>query len=370
MSPQTTEIESLAHFDAAIGRTTKLHGWFVQSVDLSERQEVLAAADVQGTIFLGCTFAPGQAAELSARDAFVFPTLPEVPFDPYRSNLYTAEDLYGAGSYGDGMDAGVYAWSQQAHRHHDLRSTLAIALHDHAITDALDEATHHVPRERVVGVMGGHALLRDSPGYADAVRLGCQLTTAGRTVLTGGGPGAMEAANLGAYLSGHVASSAEEVVTEALAMLATAPDFHAGLDPWAAAAMDVRRRWIPGRAGHSIGIPTWFYGHEPPNAFATEIAKYFTNALREDTLLARCRGGIVYLPGAAGTVQEVFQAVTENYYAADPADIAPMVLVDREHWTERLPVWPLLQSLGRDREMSTMIHCVDTVSDAAQVLLN
>ena len=43
-------------------------------------------------------------------------------------------------------------------------------------------------------------------------------------------------------------------------------------------------------------------------------------------MLARCRGGIIYLPGAAGTVQEVFQAVTENYYAADAALIAPMVL--------------------------------------------
>ena len=32
----------------------------------------------------------------------------------------------------------------------------------------------------------------------------------------------------------------------------------------------------------SLGVPTWFYGHEPPNLFATRIAKFFTNALRED----------------------------------------------------------------------------------------
>ena len=48
--------------------------------------------------------------------------------------------------------------------------------------------------------------------------------------------------------------------------------------------------------------------------FATSIAKYFSNALREDVLLSRARGGIIYLPGAAGTVQEIFQAVTPNYY--------------------------------------------------------
>ena len=49
--------------------------------------------------------------------------------------------------------------------------------------------------------MGGHALLRTDSTYRAAVELGARLTEAGRTVLTGGGPGAMEAANLGAYLS-------------------------------------------------------------------------------------------------------------------------------------------------------------------------
>ena len=79
----------------------------------------------------------------------------------------------------------------------------------------------------------------------------------------------------------------------------------------------MRDRWPPAEAGRSLSIPTWFYGHEPSNLFATGIAKYFANALREDTLLHRCRGGIVYLAGQAGTVQEIFQAVTENFYAAD-----------------------------------------------------
>src|SRR5699024_437859 len=83
----------------------------------------------------------------------------------------------------------------------------------------------------------------------------------------------------------------------------------------------------------------------------------------------RCRGGIIYLPGAAGTVQEVFQAVTENYYAADAGRIAPLVLVGRQHWTESLPVWPLLQALGRRRAMGAHIHCVDTVAEAVTTLV-
>jgi hypothetical protein len=51
-------------------------------------------------------------------------------------------------------------------------------------------------------------------------------------------------------------------------------------------------------------------------------------------------------------VQEIFQAVTENFYAADSTEIAPMVLVGVDYWTEQLPAWPLLQRLAADRPMA------------------
>ena len=70
--------------------------------------------------------------------------------------------------------------------------------------------------------MGGHALLRTDDTYRSAVELGARLTGAGRTVLTGGGPGAMEAANLGAYLSPW-----PDALDEALTILATAPAYAA-----------------------------------------------------------------------------------------------------------------------------------------------
>ncbi len=50
--------------------------------------------------------------------------------------------------------------------------------------------------------MGGHAVARDDPAYAQTARLAWRLGST-LVVATGGGPGAMEAANLGAYLSGH-----------------------------------------------------------------------------------------------------------------------------------------------------------------------
>ena len=79
--------------------------------------------------------------------------------------------------------------------------------------------------------------------------------------------------------------------------------------------------------------------------FANAIAKYFRNPTREAILLEVCDAGIVFLPGAGGTVQEVFQDACENYYA-DESSVAPMVLVGAEYWTETLPAWPLLAAPG------------------------
>jgi predicted Rossmann-fold nucleotide-binding protein len=171
----------------------------------------------------------------------------------------------------------------------------------------------------------------------------------------------MEAANLGAWLSGRDGA----VLDEALAALARVPSYRPAIGAWADAGFAVRDRF-PGGA-ESLGIPTWHYGHEPPNVFATAIAKYFRNATREAILLEVCDGGIVFLPGAAGTVQEVFQDACENYYA-DESAVAPMVLVGREHWTETVPAWPLLHALARGRTMAQRVHLVDTVDEAAQLL--
>ncbi|SDE48418.1 LOG family protein [Auraticoccus monumenti] len=368
MSRRTLDVHDLAEFDQHAAATSTLAGWFLQSVDLTRRSEVLRRLDPAGAVFLGCRMDEADVDSVRARGALVFPRLPGVPFDPYRGALYTAAELYGLGAgpaaWTGSPDAGIYTWWRGHDPEDDLGATLATSLHDHAVSDALDErlAALGVP---AVGVMGGHAVARDSPAYAGAARLGRALATAGRVVLTGGGPGAMEAANLGARMSPH----SEPALQEALALVAPVPRFTPSVDHWAATAAEVLRRWPVDGPARSIGVPTWFYGHEPPNLFADGIAKYFANALREDVLLQRCRAGLVYLPGAAGTVQEIFQAATENYYAADDTQVAPLVLVGREHWTTTLPAWPLLQALGRGRTMAGRLHLVDTVEEALEVLV-
>jgi predicted Rossmann-fold nucleotide-binding protein len=213
--------------------------------------------------------------------------------------------------------------------------------------------------------MGGHATRRGALAYRLAAELGYQLTRAGRLVATGGGPGVMEAANLGSYLS----DGDEAGLTAAIDQLAQAPDF-LDHEPYTAAALAVRRARPAGDLLGGIAIPTWLYGHEPANLFAAAIAKYFSNAIREDTLLRIARGGVVFAPGWAGTVQEVFQTATKAFYRSD-GDSGPLVFLDRAYWTEQVPIASLLAPLlahSPQGDLGRLIHITDEVIDAVAVL--
>lgn len=354
------EIETLEEFDAIVSSRGTLSGFRVQSVDLTDRTRELLTADTSGAVFLGCRMRPDATEKLRADGALLLPPLPGLPFDPYRGHLYTPGDLFASldKGYEATPDALAYAWFQRTKADGDIFASMLRAVHDDSMSDALDELLRGA---RVVGVMGGHAMARGTEEFRGAARLGRALTHAGFTVATGGGPGAMEAANLGAYAAPYD----DAVLDEACELLMSAPSFTPSITDWARAAFEVRTRWPKGN--HSIGIPTWFYGHEPPNAFASHIAKYFANATREDGLLARCNAGVVFLPGAAGTVQEIFDNATPNYYGSR-GEPTPMVLVNRAHWTEKLPAWPLLRSLARERSMEARIALVDRIEEAPEAL--
>lgn len=365
--PHNLEVQDLDSFDRLVSAgAVDMRGWHAQSLDLRGRTGALQRLNVEGAIFLGCTFDDGVEGLLRGRGALIFPRLETVPFNPYRAALYSPQELYAGlpdAPYEALPDARIYQWSIQPGMRHRLDATLASALHDHAIGDALDDMTRTGPfhGRAMVGVMGGHAAQRGSSGFAQAALLGRLLAQDGYVVATGGGPGAMEAANLGAYLS----EVDDDGVQAALDILASVPGFRPSVSAWARAAAAVVERFPGGTP--SLGIPTWFYGHEPPNYFATHIAKYFANAIREAILLELCTGGIVFLPGAAGTVQEIFQDACENYYGAREK-VTPMVLVGRDHWERQYPAWPMLQSLAAGRPMEDRIFLVDTVQEAVEVL--
>lgn len=356
------EIESLDELDCLLDSGHALAGTRLQGLDLAAREARLLAADPRGAVVLGGTLSDRLEQHLRAGGALVFPAVPGLPVDPYRRSLYTPDELYA--NLDDGYlatpDARAYAWWMDRRTRHDVFTTMMRAVHDDSVADALEE---NLGRRRAVGVMGGHAVLRGDPTYRQAARLGWRLARAGTVVLTGGGPGAMEAAALGAALHGHDSERLDQAVDR----LAQVPSFRPDVAAWARVAFAVRHDLGLAGTDATIGIPTWFYGHEPSHVFAGAIAKFFSNAHREDLLLERSTAGLVVLPGAAGTVQEVFQAATRSYYAL-PGTVWPMVLVGIDHWTTVLPVQPLLAALATGREMASRIHLVDTVDEAARLV--
>ncbi|MFF5172506.1 LOG family protein [Micromonospora sp. NPDC000089] len=381
------EIETRAEFDRHHAAGT-LAGLTVQGLrlDLAPVPD-LTGTDVAGTLFVGCRFANREVgADLVRRGANVVPPFSGLPYPTQPGHLYTPDDL--AAGFAEGGFAGMYDTRVYEHfRAHggalpDVREALGQRLHDHGVDNALVDAvrtwlTAHGPQS-VVGVMGGHAVPRGAAAYRMAAVLGRELARADRLVVTGGGPGVMEAANLGAFLAGWPA----EELDAAIDLLAAAPDF-TDHDRYTAAALAVRERYAAAPAvpqqrgpgldwarGGGLAIPTWLYGHEPANLFAGKIAKYFSNAIREDTILRLARGGIVFAPGRAGTVQEVFQAATKTYYGTDGASGA-YVFLDREYWTKELPIESLLRPLFAASpfgDLSTSVHLTDDVREAVRVL--
>jgi predicted Rossmann-fold nucleotide-binding protein len=138
----------------------------------------------------------------------------------------------------------------------------------------------------------------------------------------------------------------DSVLDDALAMLAPAPNYAANPDDYLGRALAVRGQWP--RGGVSLGVPTWVYVDEPTSAFATHIAKYFTNSIREDGLLAIARSGVVYAPGGAGTEQEIFTDTAQNSLTLYKVR-SPMVFFGRQFFEHEHP--ELVAAARRQAEM-------------------
>ncbi|MGY1689459.1 LOG family protein [Geodermatophilus sp. SYSU D01105] len=137
---------------------------------------------------------------------------------------------------------------------------------------------------RAVSVFGSARTPRDSPHYAAGVEIGAALARAGYAVITGGGPGAMEAANRGASESGGLSVG-----------LGIELPFEQELNEWV-----------------DVGI-----------AF-----RYF---FVRKTMFVKYAQAFVILPGGFGTLDELFEALT--LVQTRKVTRFPVVLYGSEYWS-------------------------------------
>ncbi|AFL89314.1 hypothetical protein Terro_3083 [Terriglobus roseus DSM 18391] len=292
-----------------------------------------------------------------------------IPFNPLREDLYTPDALFGAfdpadsTSYERCADIKIlsYFWRMGTNPTKFTGAATLEALHDNSISRGISRYIAKFPN--VVAIMGGHGMKRNDPAYAGVAHIAYELAKSGFLLISGGGPGAMEATHLGAFHS----NKSEAELDSAIALLAKVPQLPSNVDKlvakdgsgkidsqissalhaWLAPALSIVKSIPLDEQGLSIGIPTWLYGFEPTTPFATLSGKYFQNSIREDGLVTMGVSGIIYAEGSAGTIQEIFQDAAQNYYG----EFCPMIFfsspaADGQHyWEIKYPVRPLIQAL-------------------------
>jgi uncharacterized protein (TIGR00730 family) len=174
---------------------------------------------------------------------------------------------------------------------------------------------------RAVSVFGSARTHRDDPEYAVGVRLGAALAEAGYAVITGGGPGTMEAANKGACEAGGTSVG-----------LGIELPFEQGLNPWV-----------------DIGINFRYF-------FARK------------TMFVKYAQGFVVLPGGFGTFDELFEALV--LVQTRKVTSFPIVLIGTDYWGG-LVQWirnTVLPSGKVSAPDLNLLHLTDDVDEAVAVI--
>jgi hypothetical protein len=174
---------------------------------------------------------------------------------------------------------------------------------------------------RAVSVFGSARTKADSPDYAMAQALGGALADAGWAVITGGGPGIMEAANRGASEAGGLSVG-----------LGIELPFEQSLNEWV-----------------DLGI---------------EFRYFFARK----TMFVKYAQAFVICPGGFGTMDELFEALT--LVQTRKVNEFPVILLGREFWT---PLLDWLRSTLAERGLIAqkdldLLVVTDDVSEAVRLI--
>ncbi|WP_444958034.1 LOG family protein [Microbulbifer sp. ZKSA002] len=173
-----------------------------------------------------------------------------------------------------------------------------------------------------VTVFGGARFTEDSPEYQQGVKLGELLAAEGIPVITGGGPGLMEACNRGAF----------------------------------------------GQPGASIGLNIELPFEQAANPYQ-DISLNFRYFFVRKFMFVKHALGFVGLPGGYGTLDELFEALT--LVQTQKVRRFPIVLVGKRYWGG-LYDWLVDTVLERDCIDASdldLFHIVDSVEEAAALIM-
>jgi uncharacterized protein (TIGR00730 family) len=172
-----------------------------------------------------------------------------------------------------------------------------------------------------ISVFGSARTPVDSPEYEAGVRIGRALTEAGFGVITGGGPGAMEAANKGALEAGGTSVG-----------LGIELPFEQGLNPY------------------------------------VDIGVNFRYFFVRKTMFVKYAQGFVVLPGGLGTMDELFEAMT--LVQTRKVTRFPIVLFGSGYW-QGLVDWlhgsVVAQGKASARDVE-LFHVTDDIEEAVAVV--
>jgi len=173
-----------------------------------------------------------------------------------------------------------------------------------------------------IAVFGSARTPPEHPTYALAQQLGGELARAGFAVITGGGPGAMEAANRGASEAGGLSVG-----------LGIELPWESGLNGWA-----------------DIGVNFRYF-------FARK------------TMFVKYSQGFAVLPGGFGTLDELFEALT--LVQTQKVTRFPIVLIGTEYWAGLL-TWLRDVALADGKIGQAdleMLQLTDDVDEAVRVMV-
>ncbi len=173
-----------------------------------------------------------------------------------------------------------------------------------------------------VTVFGSARTGTDDPSYAAARRLGARLAEEGFTVITGGGPGIMEAANRGCQEAGGYS------------------------------------------VGCSIELP-----HEQANNPYLDLDITFRYFFVRKTMFVKYAQGFVIFPGGFGTLDELFESVT--LVQTGKIDHFPIVLFGADYWNGLLD-WLGSTVAGAEnigRADLGLLRVTDDVEEAAEIFV-